>query len=356
MAEYFIKTSNTMELSHLKRICNDFIEIKGVKSAELIPDKSEIRIVYEDSTDIKTIIKAYKNLCFIRDTEQIMIDSKGNIKENIENTEDFGDLAENGYVIMTIKNPFEKLGLKYYNIELFIPPRYEQLYQLLDSPIKEILNRFDLSNLKKDSQNKELIDNTYLTVFMGKEELIKLKVSSTYNLTLKVLEEIKSRCKYIDFNNDTLVVTSKGDVYLQQNPHDNSYRGLLENIKIFNPELVEGIKSEQHSRNMYYNISKNGGLVLGFLHNESSLDTNRKVLYVPRNILGNKLQQMILKSILKEYATIRKFFSLTIFVDGEELNIDSNKWDEGDADYVCLLVMEEIRNRLKRIREQEEAR
>ena len=202
--------------------------------------------------------------------------------------------------------------------------------------------------------------------------------------------------------NNTIVVSNTGNMYLQQDPQREKYKCLLENISRFNPELVvdiqfeetkkerlkgkanpkekakseesedkinpkERAKLEEYGSEIYFEISKRGGLVLGFLHNAFSFDTNHKVLYVPKNILENKQQLMILDSILKEYETMRDSnintdISLTIYVDGvflKRLSKDSWKWNgdnynadcnpNGDKDYSSTIIMSEIKNRIKSI-------
>ena len=279
-------------------------------------------------------------------------------------------MAQNGFIIMIREKASKKQGVDYYKIRLYTPQRLEQIIDQLDIPISLMLYGLDLSELSKEEKELEHIG---FTLIMGDTTILdNEKILSINNFKEEVLKKIKLNIKgYLDAAkvNNTIVVSGKGDIHVQKNSDYNSYEGLLSSLKHCMPELVEKIEPEQNSSRIYNKLSKNGAIVLSFLHNSFSFDTNQKVLFVPKGILGNDQQLMILKSILKEYEDMRKSnnnlpISLTIYVDGvflKKLSKDSFKWNykdlgendgNGEDDYLADTVFEEIVNRLKRIDDQ----
>ena len=214
-------------------------------------------------------------------------------------------MAQNGCVIMIRKNS--------YNITLYIPQRLEQIYDQLGISIKLILNRLHLSS--------------NLSLIMGDTAIIENKrIKSINNFPEEVLRIIKLNINgYLDAakGNKTIVVSGKGDIHLQNDSDYNSYEGLLNSLNRFMPELVEGIEPEKYSSRIYNKLFKNGGLVLGFLHNSFSFDTSQKVLYIPKNILDNELQLKTLESILKEYEDMRKSNNNLPFSLGSNISLSS---------------------------------
>lgn len=252
-------------------------------------------------------------------------------------------LSSKGYVIGIIQYDSTDNEEVKYNVRLYVHQSYFELNNTSNQyfTIEHICRRLNLEDIDIDINKKintmiATVNIGSCVIFEGKQQLSK-SFKDQSNYIIRVL------------HGDNLGLIVRPDGYC-----------IREKISIYNPKLIykpieDKISGIQSHRKQC--------LICTVLHNSFSYDTSQKVLYIPKNILDNELQLKTLESILKEYEDMRKSnnnlpFSLTIYVDGvflKKISNDSYKWN-GEGDYAFSKIMEEIRNRLKRIREQEEAR
>lgn len=257
-------------------------------------------------------------------------------------------LSSKGYVIGIIQYDSHENKEDKYCVRLYVHQSYSELNNSSNQyyTIEHICRRLNLADLDINEKIKTMIATVNIgscVIFDRKQQLLK-----------SAIEQSRFISKVFDSDNFGMIV--RPDDYC-----------IGEDISIYNPKLIKkpieyevaGIQSH-----------RNRCLIFTFLHNSFSFDTNQKVLFVPKDILGNDQQVMILKSILNEYEDMRKSnnnlpISLTIYVDGvflKKLSKDSFKWNykdlgendgNGEDDYLADTILNEIKERLDKVNAKE---
>lgn len=317
-----------------------------IKSYE-IEDQNEISL-YDLFLKAGNKIKELANDC-----KKIFIGANDELINNVEvHNEAMLKLSEflssKGYVIGIIQYESNDNKDVKCRVRLYVHQSYSELNSSSNQyyTIEHICRRLNLADLDINEKIKTMIATVNIgscVIFDRKQQLLKSSIEQRSYIS-----------KAFDSDNFGMIV--RPDDYC-----------IGEDISIYNPKLIKRpIEYEVAGIQSY----RNQCLIFTFLHNSFSFDTNQKVLFVPKGILGNDQQFMILKSILKEYEDMRKSdnnlpISLTIYVDGvflKKLSKDSFKWNykdwgdnvgNGEDDYLADTILKEIRERLDKVNAEE---